>query len=128
MLAKNIKVQIFGNRRSLGQIQFAECNQFRTFSLLACYLLCEDKAHKTIILKTVLYGCETWYLTLMEKHSLMAFDNRVLRRIFGPERDEVTAGRKLQNEELHTFLLFTRHFEDNQIKDDEIGRAYSMNG
>jgi hypothetical protein len=86
------------------------------------------KAHKTIILKIVLYGYETWYLTLMEENRLMAFDNRVPRKIFGPERDEVTTGRKLHNEELHTFLLFTRHFEDNQIKDDEIGRAYSMNG
>jgi hypothetical protein len=38
----------------------------------------------------VLYGCETWYLTLREKHRLRVFENRVLRRIFGPKRDEVT--------------------------------------
>jgi hypothetical protein len=60
------------------------------------------KIYKTIILPVVLYGCETWSLTLREKHRLRVFENRVLRRIFGPKRDEVTRGwRKLYNEELH---------------------------
>jgi hypothetical protein len=45
---------------------------------------------KTIILPVVLYGCETWSLTLREEHRLRVFENRVLRRIFGPKRDEVT--------------------------------------
>jgi hypothetical protein len=50
----------------------------------------------------VLYGYETWSLTLREKHRLRVFENRVLRRIFGPKRNEVTGGwRKLHNEELH---------------------------
>jgi hypothetical protein len=50
----------------------------------------------------VLYGCETWSLTLREEHKLRVFENRVLRRIFGLKRDEVTGGwRKLRNEELH---------------------------
>jgi hypothetical protein len=50
----------------------------------------------------VLYGCETWSLTLREKHRLGVFENRVLRRIFGPKRDEVTGEwGKLHNEELH---------------------------
>jgi hypothetical protein len=50
----------------------------------------------------VLYGCETWSLTLREKHRLRVFENRVLWRIFGPKRDKVTGGwRKLHNEELH---------------------------
>jgi hypothetical protein len=50
----------------------------------------------------ILYGCETWSLTLREKHRLRVFEIRVLRRIFGPKRDEVTGGwRKLPNEELH---------------------------
>jgi hypothetical protein len=49
-----------------------------------------------------LYGCETWFLTLREEHRLRVFENRVLRRIFGPKKDEVTGGwRKLYNEELH---------------------------
>jgi hypothetical protein len=52
----------------------------------------------------VLYGCETWSLTLREEHRLRVFENRVLRRIFGPKRDEVTGvWRKLHNEELHRF-------------------------
>jgi hypothetical protein len=50
----------------------------------------------------VLYGCETWSLVLREEHRLRAFENRVLKSIFGAKRDEVTGGwRKLQNEELH---------------------------
>jgi hypothetical protein len=50
----------------------------------------------------VLYGCETWSLILREEHRLTVFDNRVLGRIFGTKRDEITGGwRKLHNEELH---------------------------
>jgi hypothetical protein len=60
------------------------------------------KIYKTIILPVVLYGCETWSLTIREEHRLRVFDNRVLRKIFGPKRDEVTGERrKLHNEELH---------------------------
>jgi hypothetical protein len=44
------------------------------------------------ILSVFLYGCETWFLTLREEHRLRVFENRVLRRIFGPKRDEVTGG------------------------------------
>jgi hypothetical protein len=46
--------------------------------------------YKTIILPVILYGCETCYLTLREEHRLREFENRVLRRIFGPKRDDVT--------------------------------------
>jgi hypothetical protein len=50
----------------------------------------------------VLNGCETWSLTLREEHRLRVFENRVLRRIFGPKRDHVTRDwRKLHNEEIH---------------------------
>jgi hypothetical protein len=59
------------------------------------------RIYKTIILPVVLYGCETWSLTLREHHRLRVFENRVLRRIFGPKRDEVTGEwRKLHNKEL----------------------------
>jgi hypothetical protein len=55
-----------------------------------------------IILSVVLYGCETWSLTSGEEHRLRVYENRVLRRIFGPKRDVVTGEwRKLRNEELH---------------------------
>jgi hypothetical protein len=49
----------------------------------------EVKIYKTIILPLVLYGCETWSVTLREEHRLKVFENRVLRRIFGPKREEV---------------------------------------
>jgi hypothetical protein len=49
-----------------------------------------------------LYGCETWSLILTEEHRLRIFENKVLRRIFGPKRDEVTGEwNKLHNEELY---------------------------
>jgi len=48
------------------------------------------KIYRTIILPVVLYGCETWWLILREERRLRVFENRVLRRIFGPKRDEVT--------------------------------------
>jgi hypothetical protein len=60
------------------------------------------RIYKTIISPVVLYGCGTWSLTLREEHRWGAFENRVLRRIFGPKRDEVTGEwRKMHNEELH---------------------------
>ena len=50
----------------------------------------------------VLYGCETWSLTLREERRLRVFENRVLRKVFGPKRDEVIGEwRKLHNEELN---------------------------
>jgi len=58
--------------------------------------------YRTTILSVVLYGCETWSLTLTEKRRLRVFENRVLRRMFGAKRDEVTREwRKLHNEELN---------------------------
>jgi len=55
----------------------------------------------SLIRPVVLYGCETWSLTLREERRLSVLDNRVLRRVFGPKRDEVTGEwRKLHNEEL----------------------------
>ena len=60
-------------------------------SFLSSSLLSKNlklKVYRTISLP-VLYGCETWSLTLREEHMLSVFENRVLRRIFGPRRDEV---------------------------------------
>jgi hypothetical protein len=78
------------------------------------------KIYKTIILPVVLYGCETWSLTLREEHRLRVFENRVLRRIFGPKRDEVTGKwRMLHNEELH--ILYSspniiRHIKSRRVR------------
>jgi len=60
------------------------------------------KIYRTIILPVVLYGCETWLLTLREERKLRVFENMVLRRIFGPRKDVVTVEwRRLRNEELN---------------------------
>jgi hypothetical protein len=62
----------------------------------------KNKIHRIIILPVVLYGCETWSLTLREEHRRSVFENRVLRGVFGPKRDEVTGEwRRLHNEELY---------------------------
>jgi len=60
------------------------------------------KINRTLILSVVLYRCETWSLTLREERKLWVFENRVLRRIFGPRSEEVTVEwRRLHNEELN---------------------------
>jgi hypothetical protein len=68
-------------------------------NLLSSRLLSKSlkiRMYTTIILPVILYGCETWSLTLRKEHRLRMFENKVLRRIFGPKRDEVTGGwRKL---------------------------------
>jgi hypothetical protein len=59
-----------------------------------------------MILSAVLYGCETWSLTLREECRLGVFENRMLRRIFGPQRDEaIGEWRKLRNKELYALYF-----------------------
>jgi hypothetical protein len=76
---------------------------FSYHKLLSSRLLLKNvkmRIYKTIILPVLLYGCETWSLTLREEHSLRVFEEMVLRIIFGPKRDEVTGDwRNLHNEE-----------------------------
>jgi hypothetical protein len=78
---------------------------YHSVNLLPPRLLSKNvkiRIYKTKILPLVLYGCETWSLTLREEHWLRVIENRVLRRIHGPKRDEVTGGwREEHNEELH---------------------------
>jgi hypothetical protein len=75
--------------------------------------------YKTIILSVVLYGCETWSLTLREGRSLKASENRVLKRKFRPKRVQVTEEwRKLHNKELHT--LYSSQNITRQIKSRRI--------
>jgi hypothetical protein len=69
----------------------------------------------------ILYGCETWSLTLKEEHRLRVFENRVLRRIFGPKNDgERGEWRILHNEELNDI---TKYYSGDQIKKNEVGGA-----
>jgi len=74
-------------------------------NLLSSRLLSKNlkiKIYRSIVLPVVLYGCETWSLTLGEERKLRVFENMVLRRIFEPRRDEVTGEwRRLYNEELN---------------------------
>jgi hypothetical protein len=75
-------------------------------NLLSSRLLSKNtkiRVYGTIILPVVLFGCETWSLTLWEEQRLRVFENRLLRRIFGPKRDQATGEwRKLHNEELNS--------------------------
>jgi hypothetical protein len=88
------------NRLNSGNTYYHEVQ-----NLLSSHMLSRNvkiKIYKTIILPVSLYGCEPWSLTSREEHRLRVFENRVLRRIFGPQRDEVRGGwRILHNKELH---------------------------
>jgi len=74
----------------------------RIFCLPVCHPSIEIKIFRAVILPVVLYGCETWSLTMREAHRLRMFENSVLRKIFGPKRDEVTGEwRRLHKEEFY---------------------------
>jgi hypothetical protein len=77
-----LSVQILSSRLTLKKLKF--------------------KIYKAVILPVVLYGCEISSLTLREEHTLRVFENRVLREIFGPKREEHGSWRKLHNDELHS--------------------------
>jgi hypothetical protein len=80
-------------------------------NLLSSSLLSKNvkiKTYKTVILPAVLYGCETWSLTLREERRLRVFKNRVLRSIFVPKRDELTGEwRRLHNKELYAVYKYS---------------------
>ena len=65
------------------------------------------KIYNIIIISVVLHGCETWSLTLKEEYILSVFENRILRRVFGPKRDDNREWRRFHNEELHS--LYRSH-------------------
>jgi len=80
------------------------------------------KIKRAIILPIVLYGCETWSLILREESRLRVFENRVLRGVFRPKRDEVTGEwRKLNNEDLTDL-----YSSGDEIEKNEMGEACSM--
>jgi hypothetical protein len=87
------------------------------------------KINIIIILYVVFYGCETWSLTLREKRRLRVFENRVLRRIFGPNRNEVTGEwRKLHNEEHNNLCSSPTIVQVLKSKKNEMGGACSSDG
>ncbi|KAJ4438956.1 hypothetical protein ANN_14910 [Periplaneta americana] len=89
------------------------------------------RIYKTVILPVVLYGCETWTLTLREEQRLRVFENKILRKIFGAKRDEVTGEwRKLHNTELHALysspdiirnIKSRRNRAQSQLRDTNAG-------
>jgi hypothetical protein len=86
-------------RLKLGNACYYSMQNLLSSSLLSKTL--KIMIYRSIILPMVLFGCETWSLTLRTERRLQVFENRVLRRVFGPKRDEVTVEwRKLHNEEL----------------------------
>ncbi|KAJ4439207.1 hypothetical protein ANN_07326 [Periplaneta americana] len=88
------------HRINMGNACYYSVEKLLSSSLLSKNL--KVRIYKTVILPVVLYGCETWTLTLREEHRLRVFENKVLRKIFGAKRDEVTGEwRKLHNAELH---------------------------
>jgi hypothetical protein len=99
-------------------------------SLLSSHLLSKNvkiKIYKVIILPVVLYWCETWSLTLRE-HRLRVFENWVLRRIFGPKRDEVRGGwKKTAQRGASKLALFIKYNQNDQVTECEIGGACSTN-
>src|SRR5215469_14235415 len=87
------------SRLKLGNACYYSVQNLLSSSLLSKTL--NIKIYRTIILPVVLYGCETWSLTMGEERRLRVFENMVLKRVFGPKRDEVRGEwRKLHNEEL----------------------------
>jgi len=101
-------------------------------NLLSSRLLSKNlkiKTYRTIILPVVLYGCETWSLTLREERKIRVFENMVLKRIFGPRRDEVTGEwRKLRNEELNDLYSSTQYFAGDKMEKNEMGWACGAYG
>ena len=87
------------------------------------------KTYKTIILLVVLYGFETWSLTLREEHRLGVFENKVFRKIFGGKRDEITGEwKKLHNAELHALYSSPNIIRNLKIETTEMSRARSTYG
>ena len=79
------------------------------------------KIYRTLILPVVLYGCETWSLTLREERRPSVFENRVLRRIFGPRRDEVTGElRKVHNQDVNDLYSSPSIVGGDKIEKNEV--------
>ena len=90
---KNSIQEEIKSRLKIGNACYYSVKNLLSSSLLSKKL--KIKIYRTIILPVVLYGCETWSLTLREERRLRMFENRVLRRVFGPKRDEVTGMEKI---------------------------------
>ena len=98
----------------------------RTFCLSVCYpKYIQIKIYGTIILLVVLYGYETWSLTLREVSRLRVCENRVLRRICGPKGDKVTGVEKTTWRGALCSVLHTEYYSGDQMMKNEMGGANS---
>ena len=87
------------------------------------------KVYRIIMLPVVLYGCETWSPKLRDERRLRVFENRVLRKVFEPKRDEETGEwRKLHKEELSDPVLLTQYCAGGKIEENEMGGACGAYG
>ncbi|KAJ4444236.1 hypothetical protein ANN_06027 [Periplaneta americana] len=109
------------HRINMGNASYYSIEKLLSSSLLSKNL--KVRIYKTVILPVVLYGCETWTDTLREEHRLRLFENKVLKKIFGDKRDEVTGEwRKLHNTELHALSAekgSTYRDDDDDDDDDD---------
>ena len=111
------------NRLKSGNVCYHLVQNLLSSSLLSKTI--KIKIHRTVILLVVLYGCETWSLTLREEGRLKVFEHLVLRRIFGPMKDEVTGEwMQLPNEELNDLYCSP----STVCERNEMGRACSAYG
>jgi len=95
------------------------------------------KIFRTVILPVILYGCESWSTTLADEHKLRVFENKILRKIYGPKRDEMTGEwRRLHNDELYGLydspnvvkIMKSRRLRwaDHVSRMEKKGRLYSI--
>lgn len=98
--SKNEVTEEIKSRLVSGNACFYSVQKLLTSRLISRKL--KLKIYRTVILPVILYGCESWSTTLADEHKLRVFENKVLRKIYGPKRDEMTGEwRRLHNEELH---------------------------
>jgi hypothetical protein len=106
------------SRRNSGNASYHSVQSLLSSRLLSRNL--KVKIYKTIILPVILYGCDTWSITLREEHRLRVFENRVRRRIFGPKSNEVTGEwKKLHCGELQNLYLtpdIIRHIKSRRVR------------
>ena len=104
----SIREEIKSKMKS-GNVCYHSAQNFLSSSLLS--KIVKVKIYSAIILPVVLYGCETWSLTLREERRLRVFENTVFRRLFGSKKYEVTGEwGKLHNEELHDLYFSPQTF------------------
>jgi hypothetical protein len=102
---QNLIPEEIKRRLNSGNACYHSVQSFLSSRLLSTNL--KIRIYKTIILPVVLYGCETWSLTLREEHRLRVFENKLMRTIFGPKKDEVTGRVNGENCITRSFMICT---------------------